>query len=178
MATDHTVKEVKLSSLASCQVDALVRGLHAMAPDSGMENVSLGYDCNLHQLNPLPTDIPSLKVNRLDIFETVLHLDVLMTLVKHLTVTTLELGSPYEYKKPLKLDPVTYNAEEKPIKVTSVTSMVSVRHDNLMQPFDVRCFFTNLLFIYIYICTTSAQCLRRWSNIVQMVCKYFVFSGA
>ena len=27
------------------------------------------------------------------------------------------------------------------------------------------------------ICTTSAQRLRRWSNLVQMLYKYFVFTG-
>ena len=27
------------------------------------------------------------------------------------------------------------------------------------------------------ICTTSAQRLRRWSNIVQVLCKCFVFTG-
>ena len=30
---------------------------------------------------------------------------------------------------------------------------------------------------YYNICTTSAQRLRRWSNIVQMLYKYFLFTG-
>ena len=30
---------------------------------------------------------------------------------------------------------------------------------------------------FYYICTMLAQRLRRWSNIVQMLCKCFVFSG-
>ena len=34
------------------------------------------------------------------------------------------------------------------------------------------------MFVHLYnICTTSAQRLRRWSNIVQMLYKRFVFAG-
>ena len=36
----------------------------------------------------------------------------------------------------------------------------------------------NIYVKHLYnICTTSAQCLRHWSNIVQMLYKCFVFAG-
>ena len=43
---------------------------------------------------------------------------------------------------------------------------------------DTRCTFPGQTKKHLYnICTTSAQRLRRWSNIVQMLYKCFVFAG-